>query len=85
MDGHSDLIVEQRSHILYVNDVQPVASDTVAFGKLYAEYDAPEDATEEAVLVSLLAAHDVTGVEGRTIAALPVDELRRILAEGRHA
>ncbi len=48
-------------------------------------FEAVVDASEEAVLVSLLAAHDVTGVEGRTIAALPVDELRRILAEGRHA
>jgi D-aminopeptidase len=48
-------------------------------------FEAVVDATEEAVLVSLLAAHDVTGVEGRTIAALPVDALRRILAEGRHA
>ncbi|MBI4025795.1 MAG: hypothetical protein HY360_12495 [Verrucomicrobia bacterium] len=48
------IVVEQRSHILYVNDVQPVPSDTVAFGKLYAEYDAPEDATEEAVRISKL-------------------------------
>jgi hypothetical protein len=48
------IIVEQRTHILYVNDVQPVASDTVAFGKLYAEYAAPEDATAEAVRLSRL-------------------------------
>ena len=48
-------------------------------------FEAVVDATEEAVLVSLLAAHDVTGVEGRTIAALPVDRLRRILTEGRPA
>ncbi len=48
------IIVEQRSHILYVNDVQPAASDTVCFGKLYAEYAAPGDATAEAVRVSRL-------------------------------
>jgi len=48
-------------------------------------FEAVVDASEEAVLVSLLTAHDVTGVEGRTIPALPVDQLRRILAEGRHA
>ena len=41
-----------------------------------------ESGVEEAVLASLLAAHDVTGVEGRTIAALPVDRVRRLL-EGR--
>jgi hypothetical protein len=46
------IIVEQRTHILYVNDIQPVASDTVCFGKLYAEYASPEDATDEAVKLS---------------------------------
>jgi D-aminopeptidase len=41
------------------------------------------DASEEAVLASMLAAHDVTGREGRTIPALPVEAVRRILSEGR--
>jgi D-aminopeptidase len=45
-------------------------------------FEAVVDASEEAVLASLLAAHDVTGVEGRTVAALPVDRVRRLL-EGR--
>lgn len=49
-----NIIVEQRSHILYVNDVQPVASDAVSFGKLYVEYASPADATEEAVRLSRL-------------------------------
>ncbi|MBI2191873.1 MAG: hypothetical protein HYU36_07810 [Planctomycetes bacterium] len=48
------LIVEQRSHVLYVNDVQPVADPTVAFGRLYAEYARPEDATPEAIRISRL-------------------------------
>jgi len=48
-------------------------------------FEAVVDASEEAVLVSLLSAHDVTGVDGRTIPALPLDQVRRILAEGRHA
>ncbi len=47
-----NIIVEQRSHILYVNDVQPAASDTVCFGKLYVEYATPADATPEAVRLS---------------------------------
>src|SRR5262249_6237069 len=42
------IIVEQRSHVLYVNDVQPAASDAVRFGKLYVEYADPADATAEA-------------------------------------
>jgi hypothetical protein len=49
-----EIIVEQRSHILYINDVQPAASDTVAFGKLYVEYATPEDATPGAVRESKL-------------------------------
>ena len=44
--------VEQRSHVLYVNDVQPAASNQVELGKLYVEYAAPEDRTPEAVRLS---------------------------------
>ncbi|MCX7706002.1 MAG: hypothetical protein N2115_07095, partial [bacterium] len=47
-----NIIVEQRSHILYVNDVQPVSSDTVCFGKMYVEYEKPEDATGKAISIS---------------------------------
>jgi D-aminopeptidase len=42
-------------------------------------FEAVVDASEEAVLASLLAAHDTSGVEGRTIPRLPVDAVRRIL------
>jgi len=49
-----EIIVEQRSHILYVNDVQSNASDTVYFGKLLVEYERSEDATPEAVKESRL-------------------------------
>jgi hypothetical protein len=48
------ILVEQRQRILYVNDIQPVTDPTVAFGKLYVEYEQPEDATEEAVRRSAL-------------------------------
>jgi hypothetical protein len=49
------VIVEQRTHILYVNDVQPVATNQVALGKLYALYDDPADRDEkEAVRVNRL-------------------------------
>jgi hypothetical protein len=48
------IIVEQRSHVLYVNDVQPAASNEVCFGKLYVEYAEPTDATVEAVRISKL-------------------------------
>jgi hypothetical protein len=48
------IILEQRSHILYVNDVQPASSSSVCLGKLYVEYTDPADATEEAVRISRL-------------------------------
>lgn len=48
------IIVEQRSHVLYVNDVQPAASDSVDLGKLYVEYESPADATPEAIRISKL-------------------------------
>ena len=48
------IIVEQRSHVLYVNDVQPAAAATVSFGKLFAEYASAGDATDEAVRLSRL-------------------------------
>jgi hypothetical protein len=48
------IIIEQRSHVLYVNDVQPAASDTVLLGKLHVEYSTPADATPAAVVASKL-------------------------------
>ncbi len=49
-----NIIVEQRSHILYVNDVQPAATNRVSLGKLFVEYAMPEDAAAEAVRISKL-------------------------------
>jgi D-aminopeptidase len=43
-------------------------------------FEAVVDASEEAVLSSMLAAHDVTGVDGRTVPALPVERVRSLLA-----
>jgi hypothetical protein len=48
------IIVEQRTHVLYVNDAQPAASDAVCLGKLHVEYADPADATPEAVRISKL-------------------------------
>jgi hypothetical protein len=58
------IIVEQRSHILYVDDVQPAASGEVEFGKLFVEYADPADATPEAVRVSRLRMPQPQGVPG---------------------
>jgi len=64
---------------------QVSTAEPVAGRALDPYFEAVVDASEEAVLVSLLAAHDVTGVGGRTIAALPVDGARRIVEEGRRS
>jgi hypothetical protein len=48
------IIVEQRTHVLYVNGVEPAASGAVYLGRLFAEYADPADATAEAVRVSRL-------------------------------
>ena len=42
-------------------------------------FEAVVDAAEESVVSSMLAAHDVTGVDGRTVPALPVDRVRALL------
>ncbi|MCX5658907.1 MAG: hypothetical protein NTW19_04205 [Planctomycetota bacterium] len=48
------IILEQRTHALYVNDIQPVSSNKIALGKLFVEYDDPADASDEAVRLSKL-------------------------------
>jgi hypothetical protein len=48
------VIVEQRTHILYVNDIQPVATNRVALGGLFALYDSAADRGDQALRVSRL-------------------------------
>jgi D-aminopeptidase len=52
-------------------------------GALDPYFAAVVEATEEAVLNSLLQAETVTGRDGHTAFRLPADELRRVLAGGR--
>ncbi len=44
---------------------------------------ATADAVEESILNALAAADTMTGYKGRTVYALPLDELRRVLAKYR--
>jgi len=48
------IIVERRTHILYVNDIQPTDPADALLGDLVAEYDTEADATEQAVAQSRL-------------------------------
>jgi len=50
-----------------------------------ALFVATADAVEESILNALAAADTMTGYKGRTIHALPLDELRRVLARYRPA
>lgn len=48
------IIVERRTHVMYVNDPQPARPDDVLLADLYAEYERQEDNTDEAVRLSRL-------------------------------
>lgn len=55
-DGNIDLpltlekiVVERRTHVMYVDDPQPADRSDVLLGDLYAEYAKPVDATSESV------------------------------------
>jgi hypothetical protein len=43
------IIVERRTHVMYVNDPQPASTNDVMLGGLFAEYETPDDMTDKAV------------------------------------
>jgi hypothetical protein len=49
-----NIIVERRTHILYVNDIQPANRADVLLGDLLVEYSSRADATPEAVRLAAL-------------------------------
>ena len=63
---------------------EPPATTPIAGRGLDPYFAAVVEATEEAVLNSLLTARTVTGRDGNTSYALPVDAVRVLLMEGRH-
>jgi len=48
------IIVERRTHVMYVNDPQPANPSDVLLGELIAEYATPFDATPDAVTLNRL-------------------------------
>ena len=48
------IVVERRTHAMYVNDPRPAAAEDVLLGSLYAEYAREEDKGIEAVALSRL-------------------------------
>lgn len=57
----------------------PVTVRTLPQDRMSSVFEATADAVEEAILNVLCAADTMTGVEGRTAHALPLDELRRVM------
>ncbi len=52
-------------------------------GGLDVYFEATVDASEEAVISSMINARTTTGYQGRTLHALPLDEVRAILGASR--
>jgi hypothetical protein len=48
------IIVERRTHVMYVNDVQPANPADVLLGELVAEYETPFDSSEKATALNQL-------------------------------
>ncbi|MCE9562772.1 MAG: hypothetical protein K8U57_12065 [Planctomycetes bacterium] len=69
------VVVERRTHVMYVNDPQPADRSDVLLGDLFAEYAAAGDATPEAVRMSAVrmpVPKDVKGL-GNPIATLTAE------------
>lgn len=56
------IIVERRTHVMYVNDPQPAKPDDVLLGDLYVEYGRPEDNSRKTEKLSRLRMPVPTGV-----------------------
>jgi L-aminopeptidase/D-esterase-like protein len=63
------------------NDHGPVTVRMVPNDSLDPLFAATVQATEEAIVNAMLAAHDMTGIDGHHVRALPHDELRKVLAK----
>jgi len=64
----------------------PLPLAMLPHGQMDAFFVAVAEGVEESILNALCAAETMTGFQGRTVPALPLDELRRVMArfEGQH-
>jgi len=61
----------------------PLDVKMLPHGQIDDLFVAAADAVEEAIINALCAAETTTGFRGRTVHALPLDELRRVMARYR--
>ncbi|MFJ6328775.1 MULTISPECIES: P1 family peptidase [unclassified Rhizobium] len=80
-NGSGDLVVSfsTTSAANDVPDEQLKEGPMVATGQLDPVFQATVEATEEAIVNALVAAHTMTGADGYTLFALPHDELKTLL------
>lgn len=87
------IVVERRTHVMYVDDPQPADPADILLGDLYVEYATGNDATDEAVRLSNLrmpVPQDVPGLENPIVnlqanGMLPAIEIERITLPNQEA
>jgi len=82
-NGSGDLVVafSTAQPINDVNSTEFLSVETWPNGLLDLLFEATVDGVEEAIVESLVAARDMTGIDGRTFFALPHDEVRAMMRE----
>jgi D-aminopeptidase len=85
--GHNNsgdvFLALSTGNTLRVGEIGVRAVNTVSHLSLSPFFDAVAEATEESILNALTAAETMTGFQGRTAYALPLDELQTIMAKYR--
>lgn len=84
-NGSGDLTIafSTRNGIRRGQEQGELAQAALANGALDPLYAATVEATEEAILNALFAAESMTGRDGVVVPALPLEQLRKLLREGR--
>jgi D-aminopeptidase len=80
-DGSGDIFIafSTANSSAGLADKKPAAVQMLPNARMDALFEATVQATEEAVVNALVAAKTMTGVNGRTVEALPHDRLREVL------
>jgi hypothetical protein len=60
------IIVERRTHVIYLDELKPANPEDVLLGDLHAEYETPADKTDETVRLSRLRMTAGTGTQSTT-------------------
>lgn len=79
-NGSGDIFIAfATGNDLKANGKPILTTRMLLHGNMNLLFDAVADATEESILNALTAAETMTGYQGRTVHALPLDELQRVM------